>query len=93
MATGQQRCAECDVALETSSKRKFCSDLCKNMHNIQRFINQVQRWTFTISEAAKATGLSESTIRNRARAQGVQLFNLDRRARIRRSDAMRLLRY
>lgn len=85
-------CRECGKPFPPNGKRtkKFCSDRCKDRHNIQKFINAVRRYSFTVSEAAIRVGRSESTIRKRIRRRGVDTFKLGQRTLIRRS-AVRLL--
>jgi hypothetical protein len=88
-----RKCAECDCPffMDRNDDRKYCCSKCAARHNVQGFINQIRRLTFTIAEAAEATGLSQSTIRRRLRARNVQQFSTSGCTRIRKSDALKLL--
>ena len=83
-------CVECEAPfVPSTSTQRFCCAPCRGRHEVEGFINSIKRRTFTIAEAAKATGLSAATIRKRIRDREVEIFRLDA-IRIRRRDAFRL---
>lgn len=87
-----RNCLECDTPFpgDPGKDKKFCGDRCRARHDVNGIINQINKRTFTVAEAATKAGLSESTVRKRIKKNRIETFSIGRGIRVRRS-AVRLL--